>query len=125
MKKGYNWYRHHAWGGLAILSLFTGLHAFVSVPTWITLPVGFFLLGYVIFFLFQTYQSAGELKEQETIPTPDATTVMNRAQANAKLKKFNPAEHLPTSDGTTVVNKAQAKVEKKRRKMELKQKKKS
>ena len=55
MKKGYNWYRHHAWGGLAILSLFTGLHAFFSVPSWITLPVGIFLLGYVIFFLFLTF----------------------------------------------------------------------
>ena len=125
MNKGYNWYRHHAWGGLAILSLFTGLHAFFSVPSWITLPVGIFLLGYVIFFLFLTYRSAGELKGEASLPTPDATTVMNRAQAKAKVKKFNPAEYLPTADGTTVINKAQAKIEKKKRKMEAKREKKS
>ncbi len=125
MKKGYDWYRHHAWGGLAILSLFTGLHAFVSVPPYVTYPVGSVLVGYVILFLVLTYRSAGELKEESSLPAPDATTVMNRSQANAKLKKFNPAEHLPSSDATTVVNKAQAKVEKKRRKMQLKQEKKA
>lgn len=125
MKKGYNWYRHHAWGGLAILSLFTGLHALASVPWWITYPIGGFLLGYVILFLILTYRNAGELKGDASLPTPDATTVMNRAQAKAKVKKFNPADHLPTADGTTVINKAQAKIEKKKRKREAKREKKS
>ena len=125
MKPTYDWNRHHAWGGLGILSLFSGLHALTSIPPWITYPVGSVLVIYVVTFLYRTYRSAGELRGENTLPAPNATTVMNKAQATTPVTKSNRIDGIPSPDATTVVNKAQAKIEKKRLKAEEKREKKS
>ena len=99
MSRTYDWYRHHAWGGLAILSLFSALHAFLSIPVWITLPVGGMIAVYIAINLFRTYRAAGELKKSESTPSglevekAHAKTEKKRLKAEAKQAKKSGKEN--------------------------------
>ncbi len=89
MSRRYDWYRHHAWGGLGILSLFSALHALVSIPPWITFPVGGVLTVYIAVNLFRTYRSSGELREtKEPVPASANGGDADKVQAKAEKKRL-------------------------------------
>ena len=55
-RKKYEWYRHHAWAGLGLLSVFLAIRYFVFIPDVISLPVIFILVAYILIALLQTYR---------------------------------------------------------------------
>ena len=69
-KKKYPLAKHHAWGGLALLSLISALRLlFPDIPDWITLPLIGILIVYILIWLGLTYRFRKELPEER--PSPD------------------------------------------------------
>ena len=68
-KRRYELFRHHAWAGLGLLTVFLALRYFISsIPLWISLPVGSVLIVYILIGLIGTYRYSGGLSApNETI----------------------------------------------------------
>ena len=68
-KRKYELFRHHAWAGLGLLTVFLALRYFIpSIPLWIFLPVGSVLIIYSLIGLLGTYRySAGLTSPNETM----------------------------------------------------------
>lgn len=79
-RRKYEIFHHHAWAGLALLSVFLALRYFISFPNWISLPVVFCLVLYIIIALFFTYRYSSALSEDEP-PVPQ-----NEGMKKGRLK---------------------------------------
>lgn len=93
-RKKYEWYRHHAWAGLGILSVFLAINYFVSFPYFISFSVVFALSIYIIVSLIFTYKysislSSGEteIKEGKDIEKELLKIEKKRIKAELKAKK--------------------------------------
>ncbi|HEC76221.1 MAG TPA: hypothetical protein ENI33_03035 [Thermoplasmatales archaeon] len=95
-RRKYEWYRHHAWAGLGILSVFLAINYFISIPYLISLTFVLIISVYIVVSLILTYKYSASLSSEE----------IERTEAKADMEK----ELL--------------KIEKKRIKAELKAKKK-
>ena len=100
-RKRYELFRHHAWAGLGILSVFLALQYFISLPPWISATVVCVLSAYILISLMGTYRYRKGLVIQEA------------------------PVHLSLEQEKIAVEKARMKLEKKRVKAEVKAKKKS
>ncbi len=67
-RKKYEWYRHHAWAGLGLLSVFLAIRYFVFIPNIISLPVIFILVAYILIALLQTYRYSHALIAEKELP---------------------------------------------------------
>lgn len=80
----YNWYRHHAWGGMAMLSILLTVHALIGLPPWILFPGAALLLIYIIVSLVLTYRASPQLtRDSGEMKTPGR----GETAADAKLAK--------------------------------------
>ncbi|HEC88329.1 MAG TPA: hypothetical protein ENI52_03325 [Thermoplasmata archaeon] len=64
-RRKYEWYRHHAWAGLGILSVFLAINYFISIPYLISLIFVFILSVYIIVSLTLTYKYSVSLPSEE------------------------------------------------------------
>ncbi len=80
-QRPYNWYRHHAWGGLALLSILLTIHALSGLPAWILYPCAVVLLGYVIVSLVWTYRASPQLRQPDPV---DAAHELKMRKLDAK-----------------------------------------
>lgn len=101
-RKKYELYRHHAWAGLGLLSIFIAFRYFIFIPAIISIPIFAILSIYILVALAFTYKYSSALSAEEEINKTSLKT------EKAKLK----------------LEKAKLKLEKKRIKAELKAKKK-
>ena len=103
-KKRYEWYRHHAWAGLGLLSIVLAIRYFFPLPDLLVLPIAVVLIIYIFVALMFSYKYSIALSVREE-------------------------EHMPLSEPhgetmSTDIKKARLKVEKKRVKAGVKVKKK-
>ncbi|HID25634.1 MAG TPA: hypothetical protein EYP23_04140 [Thermoplasmata archaeon] len=67
-KQKYEWYRHHAWAGLGILSIVVTIRFLIPLPNWFLFPVISILVIYVVTALIGTYRySSAILTSGESI----------------------------------------------------------
>ncbi len=83
-RRKYEWYRHHAWAGLALLSIFLALRYFISFPDWLSLAVVFSLIFYVLIALAFTYKYSSALSEEQQMLQSEE---MEKEKIRAKLEK--------------------------------------
>lgn len=93
-RKKYEWYRHHAWAGLGILSVFLAINYFISLPYFISLSVVFVLSIYIMVSLIFTYKYSVslsseevEIKEDKNIEKELLKIEKKRIKAELKAKK--------------------------------------
>jgi len=56
-RRKYRWYKHHAWGALALLSIFIAINNFyIDMPRYISLSVVSLLCLYALVAIFFTYR---------------------------------------------------------------------
>ncbi len=102
-KRKYEWYRHHAWAGLGLLSVFLAIRYFVFLPHLISLPIVCALIIYILVALIFTYKYSIALSAEEA---------------------YHDSSELEKEMIQAEVEKARLKVKKKRLKAETKAKKK-
>lgn len=67
-KKKYNWYKHHAWAALALLSIFITLSRYIgNVPSNISFPMVILLSIYALVAIFFTYRHNKENIENKPV----------------------------------------------------------
>jgi hypothetical protein len=103
-KKRYEWYRHHAWAGLGLLSIVLAIRYFFPLPDFLLLPIVVVLIIYILVALMFSYKYSIALSAREE-------------------------EHMSLSEShgeimSTDIEKARLKVEKKRVKAGVKAQKK-
>jgi len=81
----YEWYRHHAWAGLALLSIFLAIRYFVPFPDWISLIIVFSLVAYILVALVFTYKYSIALSGEE--PQLPQSEEVEKEKIKAKLEK--------------------------------------
>jgi hypothetical protein len=114
-QKRYEWFRHHAWAGLGLLSVFLAINFFIQgIPQLISIPIVFVLISYILVSLFYTYKYSFflSIEGDKQIGPPDAIA---RKQNLSKSKEALKAE----------IEQAHLKLEKKRIKAEAKKLKKT
>jgi len=84
-RKRYELFRHHAWAGLGILSVFLALQYFISLPLWISATVVCVLSAYILISLMGTYRYRKGLLTQE-MPAPSSVESEKIAVEKARLK---------------------------------------
>ena len=68
-EKKYPLAKHHAWGGLALLSLVSALRLlFPDIPDWLAFPLIGILIVYILLWLGLTYRYRKELPEETSFP---------------------------------------------------------
>ncbi len=68
-QKKYPLAKHHAWGGLALLSLISALRLlFPDLPDWIAFPLIGLLIIYILVWLGLTYRYRKELPREKSSP---------------------------------------------------------
>ncbi|MHC1609722.1 MAG: hypothetical protein ACXQS3_05830 [Candidatus Methanofastidiosia archaeon] len=101
-KRGYSWYKHHAWASLAMLTIFlTVTRFFPTIPYIVIIPVVILLCCYAIIAIIFTYK-----RNVENVVHTD-------------MNKNAPSTYAPKEDKNII------KLEKKRLKAETKAKKKA
>jgi len=89
-KRSYNWYKHHAWAALALLSIFFAFTRFYpNVPSHITLVVVGCLCIYALAAILLTYRHNREnvLRERESVPdTPDIDSKLEKEKHKVEKK---------------------------------------
>ncbi|MFH1039098.1 MAG: hypothetical protein V1789_10580 [PVC group bacterium] len=89
---GYNLARHHAWGGLAMLSVLGGVRLlFPELPAAVWIPAASLLVAYILVWLFLTYRYRSSLRGESPVSsTPGAAGYKlekKRIKAAAKAAK--------------------------------------
>ena len=95
----YNLYRHHAWAGLGLLSVFLALRYVINIPQLLTFAVVISLSCYITIALIATYRYRKYLKDNTQI-------IENKIIAQKNSNEFIEKQHN--------------KIEKKREKAKLK-----
>lgn len=93
-RKRYEFFRHHAWAGLGILSVFLALQYFIALPSWIAAAAVCILSAYILISLMGTYRwyrkgllSGGEIsRELETVAVERAQLKLEKKKIKAELK---------------------------------------
>ena len=92
-KKKYELYRHHAWAGLGLLTVFLATRYFYpTLPLWISLPIVSGLIIYILISLMGTYRYRTGLLIQDDISqaNPVSTTEsleIKKEKEQAKIEK--------------------------------------
>ena len=87
-RRKYDLARHHAWGGLAFLSIVMVLRIlFPDIPSAVVYPLIIILVGYVLVWLCFTYRYRTELKKDAAAPMPPGGGVPRVDKAGMKLEK--------------------------------------
>jgi hypothetical protein len=60
----YRWYKHHAWAGLAILSIVVVIRSIFIIPNWIFVSIVLLLILYVTVALVGTYRYSKSILRQ-------------------------------------------------------------
>lgn len=76
--------RHHAWAGLALLSIFLAIRYFIPFPDWFSLIVIFSLISYILIALAFTYKYSSALSEEQQ---PFPSEEVEKERIKAKLEK--------------------------------------
>jgi hypothetical protein len=104
LRKKYDLARHHAWGGLGILTVVSAIRVlYPPLPDEIFIPAASLLLFYVVFWLFLTYRYRGGLaasaagaasEERAKYEVEKARLKLEKKKAKTKLKA-----HKKSGDG--------------------------
>ena len=86
-KKSYQWYRHHAWAGLALVSILFIIRGMVGIPAGVFYPVVIALLIYAVTFLVLTYRQASELVKSPSMDKASAKAAKKQTKAELKRQK--------------------------------------
>jgi len=83
-KRSYGWYKHHAWGALALLSIFFAVTRFYpQIPSYLTIVVVTSLCLYALVAIFLTYRHNKENVQGEG----DAIIVKEKMDYGSELEK--------------------------------------
>jgi len=95
----YQWYKHHAWAGLAILSILVVIRSIFIFPNQIFVPAILVLIVYIVVSLIGAYRYSGSIlkqveyenvktmKDQKKIEKLRLKLEKKRAKAEYKAKK--------------------------------------
>ena len=85
-RRKYDIFRHHAWAGLALLSIFLAVRYFIPFPDWISLPVVFSLVLYSLVALVFTYKYSSALSAEG--PHPSRSGEVEKERLKLEKKKI-------------------------------------
>jgi MFS superfamily sulfate permease-like transporter len=87
----YDLYRHHAWAGLGLLSIFIAIRYIIpSIPIWIFVPVLLALIVYILIALMLTYKYRAGLRakiESSTTSIPSEEAKLQKLKYKLEKKK--------------------------------------
>jgi len=86
-KRKYEWYRHHAWAGLGLLSVFLAIRYFIFLPNLISLPIVFALIFYILVSLAYTYKYSVALSKEASDKLEKERIKAEIEKARLKLEK--------------------------------------
>lgn len=87
-KQKYEWYRHHAWAGLGILSIVVTIRFLIPLPNWFLFPVISILVIYVVTALIGTYRySSAILTSEEPLQQNKSSVDLEQERLETKMDK--------------------------------------
>jgi len=87
-RKKYEWYRHHAWAGLGLLSVFLAIRYFIFISNLISLPILFALIFYILISLAYTYKYSTALSEETTEQSERMEAEIEKARLKLEKKRL-------------------------------------